>query len=105
MIHVIAIITAKPGQRAAMLAEIDAVTPTVRAETGCLEYQPTIDATNAGAFQTALGADTFMVVEKWTSVAALQAHINSPHMAEYAANVKHLLAARTIHVLSEIPSE
>lgn len=101
MIHVIAIITAKPGQRAAVLEVFHANVPAVRAESGCLEYVPVIDAADAGRLQTPLGDDSFVVVEKWESLDALRAHARSPHMASYAEAVKDMLAERAVHVLSE----
>ncbi len=33
--------------------------PAVRAEKGCIEYGPAIDADGVGSFQTKLGLDTF----------------------------------------------
>ena len=101
MIHVVALITAKPGQRAAVLDAFHANMAAVRAEQGCIEYRPTVDAENAGRLQTKLGADAFAVIEKWESLEALQAHAASPHMAAYAAKVKDLLATRVIHVLTD----
>lgn len=100
MIHVIAVITAKPGQREAILEAFRANMPAVHAETGCIEYGPVIDAEGIGPFQTKLGPDAFMVVEKWESADALKAHAAAPHMAAYAARVKDLIASRVIHVLS-----
>ena len=100
MIHVIAIITAKPGQREAILREFRANIPAVRAEDGCIEYGPATDAEGMGAFQTKFGTDTFVVVEKWRDAAALKAHAAAPHMAAYAGKVKDLIASRVIHVLS-----
>ena len=44
MIHVIAVLTAKPGQRAAVLDAFRANVPAVLAEAGCLEYAPVVDA-------------------------------------------------------------
>ena len=38
MIHVIAVITAKPGQRESILTHFRANVPAVRAEKGCIEY-------------------------------------------------------------------
>ncbi|MFZ9678389.1 MAG: putative quinol monooxygenase [Quisquiliibacterium sp.] len=99
MIHVIAIITAKPGQRAAILEAFRANMPAVHAEQGCIEYGPAIDAEGMGSFQTPFGPDTFVVVEKWESTEALKAHAAAPHMAAYAARVKDLIAGRVIHVL------
>jgi len=100
MVHVIAVITAKPGKRDAILAEARANLANVRAEKGCIEYGPAVDADPALGFQTKLGPDTFMVVEKWESMDALKAHAAAPHMAAYAAKVKDHIATRTIHILS-----
>ena len=100
MIHVIAIITAKPGQRAAILTAFRANMPAVHAEQGCIEYQPVVDEPSVLKFQSELGPDTFIVVEKWASADALRAHAAAPHMAAYAAKVKDLIAARAVHVLS-----
>jgi quinol monooxygenase YgiN len=100
MIHVLAIVTAKPGQRAAILEAFRANRPAVLAEDGCIEYDAAVDTEGAGRIQTPLGADTLVVVEKWRDLDALKAHAASPHMAGYAARTKELVASRTIHVLS-----
>jgi quinol monooxygenase YgiN len=99
LIHVLAIITAKPGRREEVLSAFRANMPAVHAEDGCVEYGPAVDAEGAGAIQTRLGPDTFVVIEKWASLDALKAHAAAPHMAAYAAKVKDLLASRVIHVL------
>jgi quinol monooxygenase YgiN len=100
MIHVIAVVTAKPGQRDSVLAAFRANVPAVHAEQGCIEYGATVDAEGAGSIQTKVGPDTFVVVEKWESIAALKAHASAPHMAAYGAKVKDMVASRVIHVLS-----
>ena len=100
MIHVIAILTAKPGQRDKVLEAFRANVPAVHAEQGCIEYGATVDAEGAGSIQTKFGPDTFVVVEKWESIAALKAHAAAPHMAAYGAKVKDMVASRVIHVLS-----
>jgi quinol monooxygenase YgiN len=97
MIHVIAVITAKPGQRAAVLEAFNANVPAVRAEKGCIEYGAAVDT---GTSPAKFGDDTFVVIEKWESPEALRAHAASPHMAAYAAKTKDALANRVIHVLS-----
>jgi quinol monooxygenase YgiN len=78
MIHIVAIITAKPGMRGAILKEFHANMPAVHAEKGCIEYGPAVDAEGIGSFQ---------------------AHAASPHMAAYAAKTRDMIASRTIHVL------
>jgi quinol monooxygenase YgiN len=101
MIHVVAIITAKPGQRDTVLAAFNANVPAVHAEPGCIEYGAAIDAdAGFGRMQTQFGPDTFVVIEKWASREALKAHGASPHMAAYAAKTKDMLASRIIHILS-----
>ena len=100
MIHVVAIITAKPGQREAILREFRVNVPNVRAEDGCIEYGAAIDAEGLGSFQTKFGPDTFLAIEKWRDAQALKEHAAAPHMAAYAAKVKDLIASRVIHVLS-----
>ncbi len=100
MIHVIAMVTTKPGQREAVLRAMRANIPNVRAERGCIEYGPAIDAENAGAIQTPIGPDSFIVIEKWESLDALRAHGAAPHMQDYAAHTRDMLANRVIHVLS-----
>ncbi len=100
MIHVLAIITAKPGMREAILKEFHANIPAVHAEKGCIEYGPAIDAEGAGAIQTPLGPDSFVVIEKWASLHDLKAHGAAPHMAAYAAKARPMIASRVIHVLA-----
>lgn len=100
MIHVLAIITAKPGMRDSVLEAFRANVPAVRAEAGCIEYGAAIDAENALSFQTRYGPDTFVVIEKWESMAALAAHAAAPHMAAYGAKTKDMIASRVIHILA-----
>jgi quinol monooxygenase YgiN len=100
VIHVVAVITAKPGMREAILREFRLNMPTVHAEKGCIEYGPAVDTADVGKFQTPFGADTFVVIEKWESLEALRAHAAAPHMAAYAAKTKDMIANRVIHVLS-----
>lgn len=100
MVHVIAIITANAGKRAELLTMFTANVPAVLAEDGCIEYGATIDTEGLGGFQTKVGEDAFVVVEKWASLDALMAHAASPHMAEYGAASKDMVLSRAIHVLS-----
>jgi quinol monooxygenase YgiN len=99
MVHVIAVITARPGQRESILTHFRANVPAVRAEKGCIEYGAAVDLDPALKFQTAFGPDTFVVVEKWESPEALLAHAAAPHMAAYAGKTKEFIASRTIHIL------
>ena len=97
MIHVVAIITAKPGQRAAVLANFAANRQNVLAEAGCIEYAAAVDVEDMGT--AAYGPDTFVVIEKWETADHLKAHAVAPHMKEYGAKNKDLVAGRVIHVM------
>ena len=100
MIHVIAVITAKPGKRDEVLKHFRANVPAVRAEKGCIEYGAAVDADPALPVQTKYGADAFVVVEKWESMDALKAHAVAPHQVAYGNKVKDMLAGRAIHILA-----
>ncbi|HSC95443.1 MAG TPA: putative quinol monooxygenase, partial [Burkholderiales bacterium] len=99
MIHVIAVVTVKPGKREEVLRHWRQIVPAVRAEQGCIEYGAAIDADPALPVQTKYGPDAFVVVEKWESMDALSAHAVAPHMKAYGAKTKDLLASRVIHIL------
>jgi len=100
MIRVVAIITAKPGQRAEVLKHFRANMPAVHAENGCIEYQPFVDAEGFGAFQAPIGPDAFVVLETWASADALKAHAGAPHMAAYGKATKEFVESRKIHIFS-----
>ena len=99
MIHVLAIITAKPGMRDRILEAYRANVAAVRAEAGCIAYEAVVDVTGVSAGFAQFGPDAFVVVEQWASMEALQAHAVAPHMKAYASQVKDWTAARAIHVL------
>ena len=101
MINIVAHITAKPGKRAEILAAFRTYLPTVLAEEGCIEYAPLVDTEGISRkVQTPLGADTLMVIEKWSNLEALRAHGAATSTATFTARIDDLAVTRTIHVLS-----
>jgi quinol monooxygenase YgiN len=100
MVHVIAVITAKPGMRDAILAAFRANVPAVKAEAGCIEYGAAVDLEDGPGFQKKYGPDTFIAIEKWETLDALKAHAAAPHMAAYGAKTKEMIANRAVHILS-----
>jgi quinol monooxygenase YgiN len=100
MIHVIASIQVKPGQLAPYLKILKENVPAVRAETGCIEYQPTVDA-GSGLAPQRLEPDTVTMIEKWSTLDALKAHLAAPHMAAYREKVKTMVAGVTLKVLQD----
>ena len=100
MVHVVAVIEAKPGLRDQVLTAFKANVPAVLAEDGCIEYGAVIDTEGMGSFQTRLGENSFAVIEKWESKDALMAHAVSDHMKAYANKTKDMLQDRKIHIFS-----
>ncbi len=99
MIHVLATITTKPGQRAAFLNEFHRIMPVVHAEAGCIEYGPAIDLASGVSVQGALRDNIVVIIEKWESLAALKAHMQAPHMVEYRVRVRDFVEGVTLQIL------
>jgi quinol monooxygenase YgiN len=103
LIHVIAHIALRPGTREAFLAEFHRIVEPVRAEAGCLEYGPTVDAATEIAAQHR-DENLVTIVEKWESVEHLAAHLAAPHMVAYRPKVKDYVVGTTLHVLAAAPA-
>ena len=99
MIHVIAFLHLRPGVLREFLATFHDLVPKVRAEAGCLEYSPAVDHAPFMGFQIPVGEDVVVVVERWASPAALDAHIEAPHMKAWGKMVEKMMTHRSIHVL------
>jgi quinol monooxygenase YgiN len=99
MIFVIATIEVKPGKREAFLAEFNRNVPNVRAERGCVEYGPTVDAKTDIKAQIPLRDNVVTIMEKWESLQALHAHLTAPHMVTYRERVKDYVVGTTLQIL------
>ncbi|MCD5362402.1 putative quinol monooxygenase [Chromobacterium aquaticum] len=97
MLHVVAVITAQPGQRAAVLRELNAIVPEVRLEEGCIEYGPALDHEDS---PRPFGADSLVVLEKWESKAALDQHLAAPPLRAFIAATEGMVASLAVHVLN-----
>lgn len=102
MIHVIATIELNPGTRDPFLTEFHKIVAPVRAEAGCLDYGPTIDAETGIAAQGSVRSDVVTVVERWESLEHLQAHLIAPHMVEYRPKVKGFVKSVTLQILKPV---
>ena len=73
--------------------------PLVQAEHGCIEYAPAVDCPTSIPVQNLLGDNTVVIIEKWSDVAALEAHLKAPHMADYRVKVNPFEKSVTLRVL------
>ncbi len=99
MIHVLATIELAAGRRSEFLKEFHAIMPSVKNETGCLEYGPAVDTPTPIAAQMPARPDVVVVVEKWASLSALEKHLAAPHMLKYREKVKHLVQSVHLQIL------
>lgn len=102
MLTVIAEIRTRPGQhhRKVVLDAFAKIIPTVLEEEGCHGYAPLVDHNAQVAFQTT-APDSIFMVEKWESIAHLEAHLATPHMKSHKAAVKDDVLDIHIHILED----
>lgn len=98
MIHVVATIDVVTGQRAAFLEAFHNLMPHVHAEDGCVEYGPTLDV-DTDISANSPREDSVVVIEKWSSLEALRAHLSAQHMVEFRENHGSLIENISIQVL------
>lgn len=100
MLTVIAEIRTRPGQhhRQAVLGQFTKIIPAVLQEAGCHGYAPMVDHAANVAFQTT-APDSVIMVERWESVAHLEAHLQTPHMKAWGEAVKGDVLETQIRIL------
>jgi quinol monooxygenase YgiN len=100
VIHVVAEISLVAGGRARFLEEFGRLVPMVRAEAGCVEYAGATDLPSGLAAVAPARADVVTVIEKWSDLAALEAHLEAPHMERHRERVRALVRDVMIRVLA-----
>ena len=102
MICVVATIELQPGTRHDFLTCFNDNLPNVLAEEGCLEYTPAIDTPTDIKAQGEIRDNVVTVVEKWRDLAALQAHLEAPHMLTYRQAVQSMVVGASLQILEPI---
>ena len=78
------------------------VVPMVRAESGCRMYTLLKDAQTDWEKPQRFGARTMWMLEKWDSIEALMAHLETPHMKAFGPTVRDMRTNSTFHVLEAV---
>jgi quinol monooxygenase YgiN len=99
MIYVIATVTLNAEKREPFLEIFRRNIPNVKAEKGCVMYEPTVDVDSGMPIQGELRNDVVTIVEAWESLDALREHAKSPHMLAYREQVKDMVNALSLQVL------
>lgn len=102
MIHVLAEIKLHTDALDRFTAAFAQLTPLVRAEAGCIEYQGAVEIATDIADQAPVRETVFTVIEKWRDTAALDAHLRALHMVEHRAKTTPLVLRTTIRILRSI---
>ena len=79
-----------------------AMVPTVRREDGCRMYTLLKDADTDWDKPMRFGERTMWMLEKWDSVDALKAHLDTPHMKAFGPTVRPMRTSSTFHVLEAV---
>ena len=88
-LQVVAIIIAKPGQAAAVQAAFEPAVAASRNEAGCRRYDLFVDNNNP---------DRLIMIEEWTSKAALDLHMTMPHFKAIGAQIGALIEVDVIEM-------
>ncbi|MDX1707728.1 MAG: putative quinol monooxygenase [Desulfobacterales bacterium] len=102
MIHVIATIELKPNSRKNYLKILQNNVPKVKAEAGCLAYEPAVDIDSGLAFQETVRDDVVTIVEAWESLEHLVAHVKTPHMLAYRNAVTPYVKQVSVQVMAPV---
>ncbi len=102
MIHVIATIELKPDCRDDYLKILSENVPKVKAEDGCLAYEPTIDIESGLPIKSEIRENVVTIVEAWETLEALHAHLKTEHMAAYREAVKDYVTGLKVRVLKPV---
>jgi quinol monooxygenase YgiN len=96
-LHVVATIPVKAEHVEAMREALTGLTEATRQEPGCVAYD---------LYESAAAPGVFVTVERWTDQAALDAHMQSPHIAAaFAAADGALSGDVAIHPLLPVSDQ
>ncbi len=102
MIQVVATIELKPNSLGKYLAILNENVPNVKAEEGCLAYEPSVDLDSGLPVQGEIRQNTVTLVEAWANLDALHAHLKAPHMEAYREAVKDYVRDVRLQVLQPV---
>lgn len=98
MIHVIATIKARDGQRDTLVAAFREILPQVRVKEGCLQYALALHSPTGFPGQATFDDNEFILIETWADLAALETHIASPAYQAWYRERWHLISSASMQV-------
>ncbi len=92
-LRVVAQLSAKPGSETVVREALSKLVAATREEDGCNDYQ---------LYESQDAPGTFITIESWASKAAMDAHLQTPHVAQVFATAGEHLGDIGIHQLSPV---
>jgi quinol monooxygenase YgiN len=93
-LHVVGVLTAKPGSEQIVRAALNGLVEPTRAEAGCISYD---------LFASDVAFGTYITVELWRSQHDLDAHLQTSHVQEALGVAgEHLTDPPAIHPLTAV---
>jgi quinol monooxygenase YgiN len=102
MIHAIAAIKAREGERDNLVAAFREILPEVRAKTGCLEYSLALHLRTGFPGQPPFDENEFIIVEKWDDLESLKAHMADPKYQAWFVKLWPLVAGASMQVFQAL---
>ena len=102
MLHVIVTMRIKEGMMPDFLAACAELRPQVLREAGCHAYEYTRDSASPLGRPVPVEADRITLLERWESMEALKAHLETPHMKAAGAKMKDMRVSSEIRVTESI---
>jgi len=102
MLNLVVTMMVKEGRMEEFLDVCRELRPQVLAEPGCLAYDYTRDAVSPFDPEKPLDPNRVILLERWTSPEALQAHMQTAHMKAAGPKMKELRASSEVRVLEPI---
>ena len=102
MVNLVVTTIVKNGKMDAFLAECARVRPLVLAENGCHAYEFSRDIQSPLPIQEPVNPERVTLVEKWETMEALKAHLETPHMKAFGPKVKDLRESVSARVLEPV---
>lgn len=99
MIQVFTTVQLLPDCLGDFLLVLNEVVPMVKAEEGCLVYEPMVDCEIGLPSEGKLRQNTVTLVEAWLNLDALNAHLKAPHMASFREAAKDYVQGVSHQVL------
>jgi quinol monooxygenase YgiN len=93
-LNVVAVLKAKAGSESVLQEALTSLVEPTRAEPGCISYE---------LYRSEVDATTFITIELWRSQADLDAHMETPHIAQaLTAAADAFDGAPAIHPLAPV---